>query len=232
MRHRAPPLAKIVQTGCVEGVLGYVLGAATTGLSLLFNQWRSDRREQARMEHERRQAEAQRRSEQFAEEARWAREDARRWVAEHRQASLDLLEKLEPWVSNLRGWANPYPHSTPEQLEAERRELRRYDWEQASRESQRAWATLQLVVSDRVRDAYEALLPQMYMGIALSVGEINQEQMNNCVAEINTRYSQLLAAIRADLGVAVPARSSGTAQQPSTATSAATDNGSEPSGAA
>jgi hypothetical protein len=181
------------------------------------------------MEHEQQQAEALRLSQRSEEEARWAREDARRWVAEHRQASLDLLEKLEPWVRHLRGWSRPFPGSTSEQLEAERRDLRRYDWRQASDQVQRAWATLQLVVSDHVRDAYGALLPQMYLGMALSLGEVNQDHMDTCVDEVNACYDRLLLAIRADLGVTAQAQRSDAVQQLRTPTPTNMSDGPEPS---
>ncbi|MET7766913.1 hypothetical protein ABZS71_34880 [Streptomyces sp. NPDC005393] len=207
-----------MHTVLMEGAWGYLLGALVTALSLLFNQWRSDRRDQARMEHERQQAQALQLSQQAEEQARWAREDARRWVAEHRQASLDLLEKLEPWVQHLRSWGHPFPHDTTDEIEAQRQDLRRYDWKQASHDVGQAWATLQLVGSDPVRDAFKALQGQMYVGIALTLDPINQDQLDNCVNEINARYERLLRAIRSDLGVTAPQQRDGAVQQRSTAT--------------
>ncbi|WP_329488700.1 hypothetical protein OG618_18910 [Kitasatospora sp. NBC_01246] len=186
---------------------GYLIGAAVTGLSLLFNQWRSDRREQLRIEYERAQAEAQRHNSRAEERERWAREDARRWVLERRQGSVDLLSKLDPWVRNLRGWGNPWPYDTADEIEESRRRLRAFDWGEASDQVGNAWALLEILGSDQLREAYRSLLAQMYAVEAFTVGPINQDGLNGMVAAMNERYEKLLDAIRDDLGVLGPVES-------------------------
>ncbi|GAA1266205.1 hypothetical protein GCM10009665_64060 [Kitasatospora nipponensis] len=180
---------------------GYLIGAAVTGLSLLFNQWRSDRREQARIAHERAQVAAQWQKSREEERERWAREDARRWVLERRQASVELLGRLEPWVQNLRRWANPYPLDSKEQIAEERRALRAFDWQEASTGVHSAWAILEIVGSDELRQSYQSLVAQMFATQAFVVGTFEQEQADRMVAVVNERYGNLLDAIRHDLGV-------------------------------
>ncbi|MCQ8195354.1 hypothetical protein, partial [Streptomyces rugosispiralis] len=43
------------------------------------------------------------------------------------RASLNLIEELEPWMRNLRGWARPWPHMSAEELLDERLELSLFD---------------------------------------------------------------------------------------------------------
>ena len=185
----------------VNAAWGYLLGAAVTGLSLLFNQWRSDRRDHLRLLHEQAQAEDHWKKSRAEERERWAREDARRWVAERRQASAEVLNKLEPWLRHLRQWSQPWPLLTPEELEVERQELRRFPWQEASSEVGAAWAVLEILASDQVREAYRSLLAQMYAAQAIVIGLIEQDEVDRQVAAIEERFDCLLHAIRDDLGV-------------------------------
>lgn len=156
------------------------------------------------MRHESEQADAQRRHEIAEERERWTREDNRRWVEERRQASLDLLSKLDPWIVHLRRWGHPWPQSTPEDLERERRELRQFDWQVVHEQVGDAWAVLELVGSDEVRQAYKALVAQMFATQATTYGPINQDALDRMVATVNQRHDELLARIRSDLGVSLP----------------------------
>jgi hypothetical protein len=108
---------------------------------------------------------------------------------------------LEPWLRHQRGWSQPWPYSTPEELEAERRELRRFDWKEASSQVAAAWAVLEILGSDQVREAYTSLMAQMYVVQTLTIGTIKQDEVDKVVAAMEERFDRLLHAIRDDLGV-------------------------------
>ena len=67
-----------------------------------------------------------------------------------------------------------------------------------------AWAILELVGSDGVRDAYRSLLAQMLAVQVFTVDPINDEGLDTMIEAVNARYDDLLKLIRTDLGVSLP----------------------------
>ncbi|GIH21493.1 hypothetical protein Raf01_96650 [Rugosimonospora africana] len=185
----------------------YVIGAAVTAGGLLFNQWRSDRRESRRLSDERRREVERWDRDRERERELWRREDKLRWLDRRQEVYKALLHAFEPWVSDVRSWsAVGLPHSTMDQDQAHKRylEQRTFDFQESMAHVGSVLAEVALIGSDGVRTCAQGLMAQLFAVEMFRSGDVPppEGQKHPIVEEVDRRYDRLLKRVRHDIAVA------------------------------